>query len=842
MARDRFRQLSSHGLQLGIALGVAIALRLLLWNHIPRSGLISDEGEYIAAATWLAQGRNFSWYQGYLWTRAPLYPLFVAAHFALFGRSPIPVYLTQNALSLMNVALVYLLGARVLGVSGQVSAVTNRTNATQILGVNHLMPLIAALLMALYFPFAVYTQVLLSETLFLALLLGGFLALSYAGEPRPFAWPFVLGGVLLGLATLTRSLTLAFLPIVVIWLVAQAGRSMRGAGQGSAARVWRMLRPRSGTAAFALAAALVILPWTVYNSVKLYGGLVVADTTGAYNLLLGGRTAFDGERRDAPPRNFALALLDPALTPEQRKALLSPALATGGSCLYHQPDPRLRAALERPPNSMLAQAKVQQLMIAEGLCLIGKQPLAFAQKTAGELLDFFQINYSGDERFSDGFALGRLPRTYTLGLFLLDDTLYVFVLPLAALGMGLALRAAREFKIQNSEFIIADVRSFFTLNFSLLILLWWLFNIVVAPLLFAINRFRLPLLPFAFIYAAYALVVLPRAGWDWLRTRGGMLSSVAALALVLVAATPYAYVEPRAPDAPSRWASYLGPYPSSVASTLLALVYRPDYERQEQMRLALRTGDLAAASAARPEVIRLKRAAKKAADDAQIVDALFAGAAGKPANALALLPAQHVITSTRDVEAAVVRGDLLRSLGRTAEANALLTEQFVDLANPVQWAWDWLHPAPADTINIGGNLDLGYVRGCYLGEGERDANYRWCGDGAQLRFPNAGTGTPQTLTLRADGRGWQNYAPTVPPVRVLLGETEIGSFTPSAAGPANFSLRLPATVHGADVVVTLQTPTFVPPANDFNRQQGALAGEGRQLGVRLDWAELGSEK
>ncbi len=32
--------------------------------------------------------------------------------------------------------------------------------------------------MALYFPFALYTQVLLSETLFITLLLGGFLALS----------------------------------------------------------------------------------------------------------------------------------------------------------------------------------------------------------------------------------------------------------------------------------------------------------------------------------------------------------------------------------------------------------------------------------------------------------------------------------------------------------------------------------------------------------------------------------------------------------------------------------------------------------------------------------------
>src|SRR5215212_6912345 len=63
---------------LPIVLLLAFALRLLLWGRIPRTGLISDEGEYLSAASWLAQGRSFSWYQNYLWTRAPIYPLFVA--------------------------------------------------------------------------------------------------------------------------------------------------------------------------------------------------------------------------------------------------------------------------------------------------------------------------------------------------------------------------------------------------------------------------------------------------------------------------------------------------------------------------------------------------------------------------------------------------------------------------------------------------------------------------------------------------------------------------------------------------------------------------------------------
>jgi 4-amino-4-deoxy-L-arabinose transferase-like glycosyltransferase len=80
--------------------------------------------------------------------------------------------------------------------------------------------------MAVYFPFALYPQVLLSETLFLTLLLGGFLALArWSAKNTSGQWSVVCGlwsviaGVLFGLATLTRSLTLFFLPIVTLWLL-----------------------------------------------------------------------------------------------------------------------------------------------------------------------------------------------------------------------------------------------------------------------------------------------------------------------------------------------------------------------------------------------------------------------------------------------------------------------------------------------------------------------------------------------------------------------------------------------------------------------------------------------
>jgi 4-amino-4-deoxy-L-arabinose transferase-like glycosyltransferase len=114
LSRLGLRRSYALDLPLVAALLVGLALRLLLWDHIPRTGLISDEGEYLSAASWLAHGHSFDWYQGYLWTRAPLYPLFLAAHLRLFGDSLTPIYITQTLLSLINIALVYFLARQLI--------------------------------------------------------------------------------------------------------------------------------------------------------------------------------------------------------------------------------------------------------------------------------------------------------------------------------------------------------------------------------------------------------------------------------------------------------------------------------------------------------------------------------------------------------------------------------------------------------------------------------------------------------------------------------------------------------------------------------------------------------
>jgi hypothetical protein len=801
-----------------IVLLLALLLRVALWDNLPRNGMISDEAEYLAAADWLAQGRGFVWHQDWLWTRAPFYPLFLSAHVRLFGLNLAPIYVTQTILSIVNVALVYVLALLIDAGQGAKDERAHIVTSPRLRSFVLSPPFIAASLTAVYLPFAAYAQMLLSETLYLTLLLGVFTTLGLWLEHRRHqtadqrSWLADIGlpalaGLLLGLATLTRGLTLGFLPFVVLWL-------------------WLIGRRRAKPQAprhlslivLLLTWMLTLLPWSIHAS-RTYGGTVLVDTTGAYNLLLGARTAYDGTRRDAPVRNFVLALLDERLSADERRDLLANQYdANGrvlvhGSCLFAQDDPRLLATLERPA-SAITQAERQQLMVAEGLCLLRATPMAFLSKSLGELVDFFQINYTGAERLSDGFTLGWLPRWWTLALFLLDDTIYVLALPLAVIGWTLV-------RATNAS----------ALSVVTLIGLWWLYNLLTAPLLFAINRFRLPLLPFVFILAAYAALMLSRGGWRRLHSRYGLAGATLAVLLFLVAATPYAYLEPRS-GGDSRWASYFGFYPSSVANTWEAWNSRPAYQNEQEVMNALGQGD--------PSAAREALAMGQTPPYTQAVARpLIAGLEGHPADGLDRLAEQPLVPLER-WQAAVVRGDLLRRMNELSEARATFTVTFVDDANPVAWAWNWLYPPPLpdNRIDLGGNLDLGYIEGFYLGEPDRAerTTWRWSGPEARLRFPGAGRDGVQQFCLRADGRGWPTDM-ALPQFTLLLDEQPFTTFDLQRE-PEIYCAPLSPAPPGADVVVTLRTPVFVPPAADLLGQQGPQVGQLRLLGVKLDWAEI----
>ena len=216
-------------------LGVAIAARVLnLWlvSGLPVAEYQVRWPESDMTSSWVWSGRILSgdvlgrdtphqytswmreWAPLETWERwwggravfhqAPLYAYTLAAMRLVAGDGFWGVGLCQALLGVANVALVYLLAARMF--EGAV-------------------PVIAGLGAALYGPF------LLHETLFLRDVLGVTVSLLLlwwlAGcrEARPVPW--LVAGALFSLAMLAREATLVFLPFVALWIARLFGRDPR---------------------------------------------------------------------------------------------------------------------------------------------------------------------------------------------------------------------------------------------------------------------------------------------------------------------------------------------------------------------------------------------------------------------------------------------------------------------------------------------------------------------------------------------------------------------------------------------------------------------------------------
>jgi hypothetical protein len=296
-------------------LALALGLRLLLWSQ-PVHEPANDEVEYIAVARDLLAGRGWAFYDSYRWLRAPLYPLFLAGSLWLSGggdpassahvlhRAALP----NIALSVANVFLAYRLTLALFGPDRRVA-------------------LLAALITAVLWTNVTFASLYMAETLFTFLFQAGLLALVYATKTSvlgtlpcwmggcgrypptsPFSqtlskdqgpgtkdqesrtwdqrlsaehrWGLIVAaGVLFGLATLTRSVTLLFLPVLALWLLLQ-----RNTERQSFLQRLRPAKPSFGASLlFLVTTGLVIMPWTVRNTLA-YGAPIVVETGLSYNL------------------------------------------------------------------------------------------------------------------------------------------------------------------------------------------------------------------------------------------------------------------------------------------------------------------------------------------------------------------------------------------------------------------------------------------------------------------------------------------------------------------------------------------------------------------------------
>lgn len=179
----------------------------------------------------------------------PGYETFLAAVFSLSGPAPDAARWAQVGVSVATVGLVYALARRAGGVrAGR----------------------IAATLCALYPTHVAYSHYLFSETLFTALLVGA-VGVWFRRPEGAGRLEIVGAGLLFGLAALTRSVALYFLPCFIVWLALRGRRAE--------------LRAAAGVLAVAL---LTIAPWTLRNAFVYDDFLLVDGTFGltaywAYN-------------------------------------------------------------------------------------------------------------------------------------------------------------------------------------------------------------------------------------------------------------------------------------------------------------------------------------------------------------------------------------------------------------------------------------------------------------------------------------------------------------------------------------------------------------------------------
>ncbi len=230
------------GLQLGlVALGITV--RLLVGQHLPHYGWVSDELEYWGAAQSLAAGHGFSFYQNAPWMRPPLYIIFVA-----LARSPQAIYIIQ----------VLLLSSTVFPLTAMTSRLWGMRAA-----------LAVGLAIDLYYPWAVYPNLLLSESI------GVFLVTWAAWLALQRRWLLsALAGIMLGMGSLARGLV--------------GGLVFPFALHQAASGKWPNL------VAMLLMWVAVQIPWVTRNYVT-FGRLAMPDLTGGYNLWY----AAEGVRNEA---------------------------------------------------------------------------------------------------------------------------------------------------------------------------------------------------------------------------------------------------------------------------------------------------------------------------------------------------------------------------------------------------------------------------------------------------------------------------------------------------------------------------------------------------------------
>lgn len=243
---------------------VAISVRLLhLWQIKPSpffDVLLGDASGYDEWARRLAAG---DWIGTEVFYQAPLYPYFVGAVYAVFGRDLLILRVIQALIGSASCALLGLAGARLF---------------------SRPVGLIAGFGLALYAPAIFFDSLLQKSVLDMFFVCLGLWLTSrvIGGDATGTTW--ISLGLAMGGLALTRENALVFIAVIVAWIIVRTGTGTRPLGT---------LGTVGTLGTFALGLAVVLLPVAARNY-GVGGGFYLTTSQFGSNLYIGNNAHADG--------------------------------------------------------------------------------------------------------------------------------------------------------------------------------------------------------------------------------------------------------------------------------------------------------------------------------------------------------------------------------------------------------------------------------------------------------------------------------------------------------------------------------------------------------------------
>ncbi len=388
-------------------------------------------------------GGNFWGSEAYF--RGPLYPYFLALLLKITGDSIFWTRLLQMIFPSVSASLIYLIGRHVLSKK---------------------VGIIAAFGFALYGTMIFYDAMLLIESLFIMLNLGGiYLMLKYRRESSLKIW--ALTGLIFGLSAITRPNILLLSPLFLLWIYINFSEIRE--------RFRRLAIP----GVFFLAMMIPILGVTL-RSYLVAGEAILISSQGGVNFYI-------GNNRDA-----------------EGLTMLMPELELDESLPWTEFTATTRAAAEKEAGRTLTAGEESSFWSRKAWQFITENPGKFLGLTLRKLV-YLSVGFENSDN-QDIYFSRQYSSLYSALLWKkIIYFPYGLLFPLALAGMFAGWRMRKELS------------------------LLYLFIIGYIPtiILFLVTaRHRLPLVPFLLIFAAIALTELVRLWKNGFRKKSAVIVGI----------------------------------------------------------------------------------------------------------------------------------------------------------------------------------------------------------------------------------------------------------------------------------------------------------------------------